>query len=831
MARRRTRRTFSARPLEALEARSLLCSGHLGMLVAGAHGPGPHDPVDVGPIVPDSDPEGMPCACALDDGRQQLEDAARAEIAAYIHHQHHHTPHMDDAVKQAEHEALLDLVPVEGATHVAILDGAWGDPKTWLGCEVPGPDARVWIMPGRTVTIDEVLGEPIATVRASGTLEFAPDHDTQLAVETLVVDPEGTFLMGTEHEPIAAGRTARVVILGAGPIDAAADPFQLGRGVLSHGTVSIHGAEVTPWLTLARPARRGDTTLELSAVPVGWKAGDTIALAGAALNQHERLTVASVDGRTVRLTSPLKFAHAAPTAAELAAKHGEAPDATLEIHVSNLTRNARFESAHPDEVATRGHVMFMHSPNVEVANAGFYGMGRTDKSQPISDANPRGRYALHLHRTGTAAAAVEVRGVAVDGSPGWGVVNHSSNVDVSASVAYGAVGAAFVAEAGDERGAFRDNVAIWSPGSPNDHPDNTIVRRPINDYGFNGHGYWLQSPTVAMVGNVASGSASYGIAYYPVFYEDPSNPIEKLTMAENRDNTIYAGRRGLRIANTKPEDGPHRIEGLTAWALGYDAFSASYSQNTEVVGSTFIGRGAGAAVYVDAGAGFNFRDNYIVGFSTGVVAGYGGRNEITGGYLNNTVDIRINKNIHVTNARLGVREVLIEGVELAGGGIALNGAIETAPTRDGQPNNGFWTQFTPERILWDGQQIYYDVQAANQVITSPLPGFGGKTNAQLMATFGQAYAGAVMPAGAVASPKVAGGRVGSPVDLVTGPLFWISTATKPNGMVNVGVRNEATAGALLVHQAMPASELVSGWNVVWIVDPAGVRRPAFRFIA
>ena len=72
--------------------------------------------------------------------------------------------------------------------------------------------------------------------------------------------------------------------------------------------------------------------------------------------------------------------------------------------------------------------MFMHNDDVHVDAAGFYGLGRTDKRIPVDDTtstplldssgqqivlngvpqvqithigtNPRGRYAVHFHRTG-----------------------------------------------------------------------------------------------------------------------------------------------------------------------------------------------------------------------------------------------------------------------------------------------------------------------------------------------------------------------------------------------------------------------------------------------
>src|SRR5581483_11226943 len=39
-------------------------------------------------------------------------------------------------------------------------------------------------------------------------------------------------------------------------------------------------------------------------------------------------------------------------------------------------------------VAHRGHIMFIHNGNVNVDAAGFYGLGRTDKRNPIDDPNP-----------------------------------------------------------------------------------------------------------------------------------------------------------------------------------------------------------------------------------------------------------------------------------------------------------------------------------------------------------------------------------------------------------------------------------------------------------
>ena len=163
--------------------------------------------------------------------------------------------------------------------------------------------------------------------------------------------------------------------------------------------------------------------------------------------------------------------------------------------------------------------MFMHNPNVDVENAGFYDFGRTDKSIPIDDTptdgekpqtnmngtpatgtNPRGRYALHFHRTGDS----DVNGVqakAIDdvvwGSPGWGYVNHESNVLMQDNVAFDVRGASFVTELGTELGSFIDNIAIKGVGDGQVHGGDFFLggREQNFDFGFTGDGFWLQGGT------------------------------------------------------------------------------------------------------------------------------------------------------------------------------------------------------------------------------------------------------------------------------------------------------------------------------------------------
>ena len=66
-------------------------------------------------------------------------------------------------------------------------------------------------------------------------------------MDTIVVTGSGAFRMGTEIAPIASGVTARLLITDNGPINRSWDPFGISRGLISHGSMSMYGANVGPY--------------------------------------------------------------------------------------------------------------------------------------------------------------------------------------------------------------------------------------------------------------------------------------------------------------------------------------------------------------------------------------------------------------------------------------------------------------------------------------------------------------------------------------------------------------------------------------------------------
>ena len=445
------------------------------------------------------------------------------------------------------HQTFLDLVPHEAATHVAIKNGHWFNPSTWQNGQVPGDDADVLIPKGRIVWYTEKSEARLDTLRVDGTLGFASKRNTKMLIDTFVVSPIGKLQIGLENRPIEAHKTTEIIFTSDTEIDTQLDPKQFGRGLISHGQAEIYGAEKLDFVALQKDALKGDNELILDlpegqTAPLGWKIGDQLVVGGTSYNHHaddsdnsryhdEVLTISAINGDRIRFTNNdldgdrndvLRFNHQRP----------EGFEDELNLYVANTTRNVSFSTENGSHVPVnhRGHVMFMHNPDVVVQNAGFYDLGRTDKNRLLDDPfqnvdgsvgtgkNPRGRYALHFHKTGlddpNSAPALAL-GNAVVGSPGWGLVHHASNAVFEDNVVFDVVGAGIVAEAGNELGAWRNNITIKTTGDDRrNHLDFNSPREYLFDFGFNGEGYWVQGAAqVEMSDNIAISSGA-GVGFF-----------------------------------------------------------------------------------------------------------------------------------------------------------------------------------------------------------------------------------------------------------------------------------------------------------------------------
>lgn len=453
----------------------------------------------------------------------------------------------------SSHHSLHDLTPHSQATHIAIDNGGWFDPNTWKNGSIPNSGAHVLIPQGLRVYYGRESEARLDTLRVDGTLKFAHQRNTKMLVDTFVVSPQGKLLIGTALKPIQNTKTAQIIFTSDSAIDTEWDSQQISRGLISHGEVQINGADKLDFTALRGDALAGDNQLVLKLPsgmdrPQGWRIGDRLVLGGTDYNrrgndednsrfQDEVLIITAIDGNRISFVNEdittedntvLRFDHKRP----------ENYQNELKLYVANTTRNVSFSTENGATAPTkqRGHVMFMHNPQVRVNNAGFYDLGRTDKNRLIDDPvqnvdgtvgrgnNPRGRYALHFHRTGADdlnGMAAIASGNAVVGSPGWGIAHHDSNAIVENNVIFDVVGAGIAAEAGNEIGSWRNNITIKTTGD--EHPD-SVRQLSLNrnsqrterfDFGFDGEGYWVQGAgQVAMIDNIAISAAGAGIMHY-----------------------------------------------------------------------------------------------------------------------------------------------------------------------------------------------------------------------------------------------------------------------------------------------------------------------------
>ncbi|MEM7207551.1 MAG: G8 domain-containing protein [Pseudomonadota bacterium] len=493
-----------------------------------------------------------------------------------------HTGHTDHC------STIPEFAASSLSTHTASQSGEWSNSTTWGG-SVPDTGAVVVIPEGVNVTLSNELDTRLKLVRIDGTLAFSNNQNTRLLVDTIYSSCSGKLQIGTAENPIEANVKAEVVFTDEGPVS---DSQRLSRGAILAGFTSIYGSAKTHRVIITPQAQQGDSVLNLANAPSGWEIGDQLVITGTTPNDpasDEIRTISAINNTSVSLNSPLSQDHTAPRS-------------DLNVYVANITRNVEF-SSESTAVEHRGHMMFM-SADVNIQNARFAELGRTDKTRPLDDvefefddpesngddapesanvivlggSNVRGRYAIHFHQVGTRSDSVAalVKGSVVFNGPGWGFVNHSSHVNFIDNVSYGLQGAGFYTEAGDEIGSMQGNIAIRSVNRTFELDDQGAIdpdlRAPRMDYGHDGDGFWLTGTRVSMINNVSAGASAHGIIYWTDGIMEPTSgwttrvsipvanlpngnlipnrnsvPVWWAPLAESRGNESYGATVGFRI--------------------------------------------------------------------------------------------------------------------------------------------------------------------------------------------------------------------------------------------------------------------------------------------
>jgi len=595
-----------------------------------------------------------------------------------------HNNHLMD-----EHMAVLALTDPDDATHISSQSGNWSDPETWGGV-LPTTLSRVHILSGHEVTVDGIFSESLMNIRVDGMLKFATNVNTQLSFDTMVITENASFEMGTALNPISPNVQAKIIINdlnnGFEVSDTTSpdyDPHKLGQGIISHGSFVSHGAEKTPYVTF-NGALAGTQTLTLDVAPNNWRVGDRIVVAGSIRdpnnnqNYHDTATILTINGNSITLDTPLTHDHTTP-------RHDK-QDLTLKVHVANLSRNVTIETAEEDRIVVqsytngfsnkyhgRGHTMFMHTNNANIRYTNFYHLGRTHKLSAISDTNltngtigknPRARYSVHFHRSGLDSQPGIVYDNVVENDPGWGYVNHSSNVDMTRNVAFDVIGSGFNTETGNETGSFIGNLAIYMHGNGSRGHENSS-----HAFADGGHGFWVHSGAGMIVDdNIVSGAkgtayGSYpllskavdGVTKIPVRYTKGGDPNSSEMVNINtrgyksfKRNIAYASNVGFQVGKYRPKD--NVIEDFLAYNVKAAAGN-QYSANMHFINPIAIndiydlpGNGNDRAFRMHHGtSGVEYHNPYIVGFGVGIdmQASQEKGDKIFGGYFNNKKNISL----------------------------------------------------------------------------------------------------------------------------------------------------------------------------------------------
>jgi hypothetical protein len=448
--------------------------------------------------------------------------------------------------------------------------------------------------------------------------------------------------------------------------------------------------------------------------------------------------------------------------------------------------------------------------------------GRTIVEIARTGLNPRGRYAVHFHRstfpcTVDSACADDttltatIDGSAVVDSPGWGIVNHSSIVDITNNVVFNAVGAGFVTEAGDELGTFDHNIAIKSVGSGQD----ISARKFINDFGHEGDGFWFQGGNVTVTNNVASGQRHAGFVFFPTGLDQkglgvtqiPGNELPgsyganpSLMYADNdipllkfQGNVTFADSDGFEswfsLGNTKLNVRT-LIQNFTVFDTTGDGIFIPYTsldtfQNVNVHtpvnwAGVYTGPNMTAFDRNDATANIIYDHVTALNYSIGINAPVVGVNSIIGGTFNNLQNIMItttNSDTRVVNINDAGPTDPVQFLDTLGVkqyDIYLKANWQ--PLFDDITRNFARDIIRIGLVSHNGQQVYFKEQAynyvpypdANFVANNPNVPHGpvavawvpaalqDMTNQQMWNTYGIAIGGVVAPLNAIADPLING---------------------------------------------------------------------------
>lgn len=302
---------------------------------------------------------------------------------------------------------------------IAALRLASRPARRWSDGDSPGATSS----PGREdvvrisdrVVLDGDVAVAGVTVERGGVLIFDPERETTLRTSGNIVI-EGLL----EMQPATHRVSHRIVFEGVdeeGFQGKGMDPLEtdVGLWVVGSGRLVVAGARKSAWLRTADPVPTGARSIELSREPLGWHAGDEVAITPTLAPPDPNFATAfdvrrirAVRGRVVELESPTSYAH--PSI--------EAGGRSLTAEVLNLTRNVAVGGS----PTGRSHVFIRSTRPSTIAYAALPDMGPRKGGEKIA-----GRWPLHFHHCADGSRGSLVEGVVVRNAGSHAFVAHASH--------------------------------------------------------------------------------------------------------------------------------------------------------------------------------------------------------------------------------------------------------------------------------------------------------------------------------------------------------------------------------------------------------------------
>jgi G8 domain len=499
----------------------------------------------------------------------------------------------------------------------SIESGPWSAPTTWEGGAIPTAGARVQVRAGHAVRYDIASDTVIRSIHVAGTLAFAGDRDTRLAVGLIKIQagddasedgfdcdahPGGPVAgssrpvleVGSADRPIGAEHTAVIRLTYVAGMDRQTCPSIICCG----GRMDFHGAPMSrTWVKLGATAPEGARHVTLAEPVTGWRVGDRVIITatrgdngtggtrkrkagdhipstgapkvaagyrtdaepGVPVYTEERI-LRSIDGGHLTLDLPLDFEHLG--------------DGAYRGEVANLSRNVIVESADPGGV--RGHTMYHRDSAGSVSYAEFRHLGKE---------GVLGKYSLHFHRLGDTMRGSSVVGASIwDSGNRWITIHGTNYLVVRDCVGYQSVGHGFFLEDGTEVNNVLDrNLAVQS------FVGKKLPEQVLPFDHNEGAGFWWANSRNSFTRNVTCENDRYGYRFeatpnrkpglrFPVLQADGSRQevdIRTLPFVRFEGNESHCdGKYGLNLGEGVDRIGPDTrhpfvIKDTKIWKVHY----------------------------------------------------------------------------------------------------------------------------------------------------------------------------------------------------------------------------------------------------------------------